>query len=137
MKNSYPVVFACLVTGPGNCQCLSLGDGRKKLEAGVVRSSIRFSTSWSMEHVHRQTKKTFCNQLKYHHLDGQERTWEQSCIINNIIISSSSSSLLFTLLHYSKKVYSYISLGPIFEGNDETIGIIGITGHVQLYLFSI
>ena len=38
MKNSYPVAFACLVTGPGNCQCLSpcchLGDGRKKLEVG-------------------------------------------------------------------------------------------------------
>ena len=36
---------------------------------------------------------------------------------------------------YSKKVYSYISFGPIFEGNDETIGIIGITGHVHLYKF--
>jgi len=50
---------------------------------------------------------------------------------------SSSSSLLFALLHYSKKLYSYISFGPIFEGNDETSGIIGITGHVHLYLFSI
>ena len=64
-----------------------------------------------------------------------ERTRERGCIINNIIISSPSSLLLFALLHYSKKVYSYISFGPIFEGNDETIGIIGITGHVHLYKF--
>ena len=38
---------------------------------------------------------------------------------------------------YLASLYSYISLGPIFEGNDETIGIIGITGHVHLYLLSI
>ena len=34
MKNSYPVAFACLVTGPGDCQCLSPRRRRKKLEVG-------------------------------------------------------------------------------------------------------
>ena len=178
MKNSYPVAFACLVTGPGNCQCLYQATGEKSWKWDFVRSSIRFSASWSMEHVHKQTKKTFCNQcqktlnwVNHVYLPSQNKEHcivlyctiistgrrepgnevafyfyfyfyyitSQSLysIINNIISSSSSSSFLFALLHYSKKVYSYISFGPIFEGNDETIGIIGITGHVHLYLFSV
>ena len=137
MKNSYPVAFVCLVTGPGNCQCLYQATGEKswKRESFALRSAFRHLGARNM-YTNKQ-KRHFATSKTHHHLDGQERTWERGCIINNIISSSSSSSFLFALLHYSKKVYSYISFGPIFEGNDETIGIIGITGHVHLYLFSV
>ena len=138
MKNSYPVAFACLVTGPGNCQCLSPRRRAKKAGSWIsfaLRSAFRHLGARNM-YTNKQ-KRHFATSKTHHHLDGQERTWERGCIINNIISSSSSSSFLFALLHYSKKVYSYISFGPIFEVKDKTIGIIGITGHVHLYLFSV
>ena len=125
--------FACLVTGPGNCLVTCARRQAKNAESEIslaLRSAFRHLGAWNM---YTNKQRHFATSKNTIISTGRKEPGNE--VASSTI--SSSSSLLFALLHYSKKLYSYISFGPIFEGNDETSGIIGITGHVHLYLFSI